>query len=260
MKFRKKLIFIFLITFLFSKQQGEVFASGKTIELETKVEKEEKTEKKSNKENKKKTIELEEVKKDDNAQDKTSGTTKQENEERVKELEKENVNKIGTITESVGSDNHIYNGDKRHENRQFLTFTSKSGKEYYLIIDYTKEGEQVQFLTDVSEEELLSVIKETRGDKLKSQKDELKDTSEDKEKLAKEIRAELEKELNNKEKSEKVTKTKKQNLIDLVPYILIGGAVGYFFYNRKKKQREKENIEATQDDEESLLDEEYMDE
>lgn len=226
-----------------------IAASGNVVELEV-----ENTEKKEDKKDKKENV-VKEILEDDDIQDKTSAQSKQENKEQIAK----NNNKIGTISDNVGVDNKVYNGDKRYENRQFLNFKTKSGKEFYLIVNYEKNSEQVQFLSDVSEAELLEIIKETKGEKYATEKQDIQDTTKAREELAKEIKKELEKE--NKEEQAKKTNKKNSSLIDFIPYIAIGCVVGYFLYNRRKKAKEKENFEnkdVRQNN--SLYDEEEHDE
>lgn len=82
----------------------------------------------------------------------------------------------GTITESVGADNREY--PKRSEitdiieetsggqmkdrpkadAREFLTFQTKSGKVFHLIINHDEPDSNVQLLTEVSEQDLLNMI------------------------------------------------------------------------------------------------------
>lgn len=93
----------------------------------------------------------------------------------------------GTVIENVGADNKEYpirrdigtketviknpNGGSTSTNantqtkerlssdaRQFLTFQTKSGKVFHLIIDRDKTSENVQLLTEVSEMDLLNLI------------------------------------------------------------------------------------------------------
>lgn len=44
------------------------------------------------------------------------------------------------------------------ELRQFITFETKSGKEFHIIIDHGKDGDNVRMLTEVSEQDLLNLI------------------------------------------------------------------------------------------------------
>ena len=84
----------------------------------------------------------------------------------------------GTITESVGADNREYprrseitdaidgpNGGQMKERpkadaREFLTFQTKSGKVFHLIINHDEPDSNVQLLTEVSEQDLLNMIEQ----------------------------------------------------------------------------------------------------
>lgn len=48
------------------------------------------------------------------------------------------------------------------QTRQFITFTTKSGKTMHLIIDHEKTSQNVSLLTEVVEQDLLNMIE---GDK-----------------------------------------------------------------------------------------------
>ena len=84
----------------------------------------------------------------------------------------------GTITESVGADNREYprrseitdiieetSGGQMKERpkadaREFLTFQTKSGKVFHLIINHDEPDSNVQLLTEVSEQDLLNMIEQ----------------------------------------------------------------------------------------------------
>ncbi|HHT7734561.1 TPA: CD1107 family mobile element protein [Streptococcus suis] len=71
----------------------------------------------------------------------------------------------GTVTENVDPNNQVY--DIKEETgatkRQFLTFTTKSGKVFHLIINHDKSDNNVQLLTEVSEQDLLNLIEGEGG-------------------------------------------------------------------------------------------------
>lgn len=62
------------------------------------------------------------------------------------------------------SDNKAANKKKDEpsyiEKRQFVTITTRSGKQFYLIINHEAEGQEAQLLTEVSEQDLLNMIVE----------------------------------------------------------------------------------------------------
>ena len=65
---------------------------------------------------------------------------------------------LSTIEEILGA---FYNSDEDDTlvGREFYTITTKSGKTFYLIIDKSGSKETVRFLTDITENDLLHVVK-----------------------------------------------------------------------------------------------------
>ena len=71
----------------------------------------------------------------------------------------ENVN-------NANQDYPIHHGDSTSEGndkysadaRQFITFKTKSGKTFHLIINHDEEGQNVMLLTEVSEDDLLNMV------------------------------------------------------------------------------------------------------
>ena len=58
-----------------------------------------------------------------------------------------------------GNSTPVYAYDESLMGREFYTITTESGKVFYLIIDRTSGKEVVRFLTDITEEDLLHVVK-----------------------------------------------------------------------------------------------------
>ena len=56
--------------------------------------------------------------------------------------------------ENTGDESGKYFADAR----QFITFKTKSGKTFHLIINYDEEGQNVMLLTEVSEDDLLNMV------------------------------------------------------------------------------------------------------
>lgn len=224
---KKKKIKMFLIAFLsLIFLQNSVYAHGKSY-------------------NSGKEVELEEIE--------TDKEETKKNEEKAKEEQKEkskNTNSKATIKENVSSENKVYNGDKRHENRQFLTFTTKNGKEYHLIIDYTQNSEQVKFLSEISEAELLDIIKSSKDSN--GIKDSTLDDNKAKEdigKMQKELVSEI-KDLKKVDKNNKNTMNS-NGLISYIPYVIVAGVIVYYFYKKKKRNStEKDEIEEDKTEEE----------
>ncbi|HEM4895792.1 TPA: DUF4366 domain-containing protein, partial [Streptococcus suis] len=83
----------------------------------------------------------------------------------------EQSNAKGQVTENVDANNQDYEiTDSVATKRQFVTFTSKSGKVFHLIIDHDKGGQNVQLLTEVSEQDLLNLVESTDTVAVKPQK------------------------------------------------------------------------------------------
>lgn len=230
MKNKSKILLLLLMSFLFIKPANS-FASSKEIELEE--------------------IDIEKEKtqaKDDEKKEEIKEEIKETKQEETKKDSKNNK-----ITENIGSDGHIYNGDKRHENRQFLTFTTKAGKNYYLIIDYTKESEQVQFLTEINENEMANIIKEMNKSNGGSKEDKDKEKELKKEDLEN-FKEELKKELEKSGESDSNSKTKKSkssgSSILSLDNLLLGGFVigigGFFFYKKRQKDKELQELQEAE--------------
>lgn len=85
----------------------------------------------------------------------------------------------GTVVENVDQNNKEYEiNENEASKRQFVTITTKSGKEFHLIINHDKQGDNVQFLTEVSEQDLLNLVEvpkeETRVIEVEEKEEETK--------------------------------------------------------------------------------------
>jgi len=151
----------------------------------------------------------------------------------------------GTITESVGSDNREYPRRSEIEDlidtsgrvgerpkadaREFLTFQTKSGKVFHLIINHDEPDSNVQLLTEVSEQDLLNMIEQ---DQERSGMNKVKE--------------EPKKEVVKKEEPEpeepKKEDSKGSFLIVLLIVAVVGGA-GYYFKVVKSNDNGFEDFE-----------------
>lgn len=110
--------------------------------------------------------------------------------------------------------------------RQFLTFQTKSGKTFHLIVDYGEHEENVQLLTEVGEQDLLNMI-EGESD-FKPKKEEVKKVEPEKVEEAKEE-----------------VKEEKKSGAGL--YLFVGSIVagvlgaGYYFKVYKKEEDEEDD-------------------
>lgn len=92
------------------------------------------------------------------------------NENAVNMLATEQSTAGGTVTENTGVDGQEYDmtipTDEDFatkdplELRQFITFETKSGKVFHIIIDHGKDSDNVMMLTEVSEQDLLNLIED----------------------------------------------------------------------------------------------------
>ena len=147
-----------------------------------------------------------------------------------------------TLTENVDNKNAPYpvyqgsngeNSDKYSADaRQFITFKTKNGKTFHLIINHDEDSENVMLLTEVSEDDLRNMVETKEKPKEVVKEETVKEEVKEKAKLDE-----------NKEKSNTGT------------YILLAlvtlGALGagyYFKVVKKKEDKEIENFEEDDDD------------
>ena len=131
--------------------------------------------------------------------------------------------------ESTGDESGKYFADAR----QFITFKTKSGKTFHLIINYDEEGQNVMLLTEVSEDDLLNMV-ETK----EKPKEEVKKIEEVP------LPTEATKEEPVKEEPKKKEESKGAGLyifLGLLVMTVVGA--GYYFKIYKKNQEESEDEE-----------------
>ena len=136
-----------------------------------------------------------------------------------------------TVTEDVDNANNAYPihyGNETEANdqfsadaRQFISFKTKSGKVFHLIINHDEQDQNVMLLTEVSEDDLLNMV-EHKGNK-----------------------PEITKEEPEKEESKEEQKPKKMeengsmgSYILLIFVVVLVMAVAYYFKVVKKKEAE----------------------
>ena len=140
----------------------------------------------------------------------------------------------GTVTENkdnANKDYPIHNGEDKSNSdysadaRQFITFTTKNGKVFHLVINHDEESENVMLLTEVSEDDLLNMVEKKEVPKKDDVKEELVDEE---------------------------VKPIKQEESDMGTYIIIAlavlGALGAGYYLKVVKKKEKEEVEALEND------------
>ena len=136
-----------------------------------------------------------------------------------------------TVTEDVDNANNAYpihHGNENEANdqfsadaRQFISFKTKSGKVFHLIINHDEQGQNVMLLTEVSEDDLLNMVEQ------------------------KESKPALIKEEPEKEESKEEQKPKKMeesgsmgSYVLLIFVVVLVMAVAYYFKVVKKKEAE----------------------
>ena len=146
-----------------------------------------------------------------------------------------------SVTENKDNANQDYpihhNSDKENKEtdkysadaRQFITFKTKNGKTFHLIINHDEQGENVMLLTEVSEDDLLNMV-------------------EAKEKPKEVVKEEPVKQ----EKTEEVKHEKKEEKSSTGTYILLAlvtlGALGAGYYFKIAKKKEDKELEALEKD------------
>ena len=141
---------------------------------------------------------------------------------------KDNANKDYPIHHNSDKDNKEtdkYSADAR----QFITFKTKNGKTFHLIINHDEQGENVMLLTEVSEDDLLNMV-------------------EAKEKPKEVVKEEPVKQ----EKTEEAKSEKKEEKSSTGTYILFAlvtlGALGAGYYFKVAKKKEDKELEALEED------------
>ena len=136
-----------------------------------------------------------------------------------------------SVTEDVDNANNAYpihHGNETEANdqfsadaRQFISFKTKSGKVFHLIINHDEQDQNVMLLTEVSEDDLLNMVEQ------------------------KESKPEITKEEPEKEESKEEQKPKKMeesgsmgSYVLLIFVVVLVMAVAYYFKVVKKKEAE----------------------
>ncbi|MFS9161208.1 CD1107 family mobile element protein [Streptococcus oralis] len=145
---------------------------------------------------------------------------------------KDNANKEYPIHHSDDKDNKEtdkYSADAR----QFITFQTKNGKTFYLIINHDEDSENVMLLTEVSEDDLLNMVEKKEAPKQEVVKEEP-------------IKEEV--------KPEK--KDEKSNLgTYIILLLVVGGALGAGYYFKVVKKKEDKELEALEEEDDDFFSE-----
>ena len=133
--------------------------------------------------------------------------------------------------DNANEDYPVHNGDDKSNNqysadaRQFITFQTKNGKVFHLVINHDEDTENVLLLTEVSEDDLLNMVEKKEPAK-----------------------QEVVKEDTNKEDVKPVKKEES----DMATYVILGlvviGALGAGYYFKVVKKKEEEEIKALEEE------------
>ena len=136
-----------------------------------------------------------------------------------------------TVTEDVDNANNAYpihHGNETEANdqfsadaRQFISFKTKSGKVFHLIINHDEQDQNVMLLTEVSEDDLLNMVEQKESKTVITKEDPEKEES----------------------KEEQKPKTMEENgsmgsYVLLIFVVVLVMAVAYYFKVVKKKETE----------------------
>ena len=136
-----------------------------------------------------------------------------------------------TVTEDVDNANNAYpihHGNETEANdqfsadaRQFISFKTKSGKVFHLIINHDEQDQNVMLLTEVSEDDLLNMVEQKESKPAITKEDPEKEES----------------------KEEQKPKTMEENgsmgsYVLLIFVVVLVMAVAYYFKVVKKKETE----------------------
>lgn len=153
---------------------------------------------------------------------------------------KDNANKDYPIHHNSDKDNKEtdkYSADAR----QFITFQTKNGKTFHLIINHDEQGENVMLLTEVSEDDLLNMVEVKEKPKEVVKEEPIKDEP---------------KEEAKPEKKEEKSSTGTYILLVLVTL----GALGAGYYFKIAKKKEDKELEALEEDDDFFSEAEENDE
>ena len=145
---------------------------------------------------------------------------------------KDNANKEYPIHHGDSSDNKEtdqYSADAR----QFITFQTKNGKTFYLIINHDEDSENVMLLTEVSEDDLFNMVEKKEAPK-----------------------QEVVKEEPVKEEVKPEKKDEKSNLgTYIILLLVVGGALGAGYYFKVVKKKEDKELEALEEEDDDFFSE-----
>ncbi len=187
------------------------------------------------------------------------------NEDAVNMMAKEQSTAGGTVTENINIDGEPYDmtlpTDEDFEEkdplelRQFITFETKSGKVFHIIIDHGKDSDNVMMLTEVSEQDLLNLIEAQADVEIGIIEDEV-ELPQDEPADEKESESDISESIGTESSEEPAD----YSLIMIAGVAAVSGIAGWYFKIYKPKKTaafEDEVDEADYIDDDELINEDY---
>ena len=171
-----------------------------------------------------------------------------------------NMDGNGTVIENVDSNNYPfgkpqnenekYEGEKRSETKQFITFETKDGKIFHLIVDHDQTQDNVKLVTEVSEEDLVSLV----------DKEQQESTPNVNQSINHETENQKTEETENKVENNEINETESKNKSSLGSYFILGGIVigvlGIAYYLKVIKPKKKNKEDEKEEEEDDFFEEE----
>ncbi len=137
--------------------------------------------------------------------------------------------------------------DNEIDMRQFMRIKTASGKEFLIVVDHGKDKENVQMLTEVSEQDLLNLIEgQSVEDKMKAEQEAARlQLEQERKEFEENKKAEEERLKQERNKQPEKTKSGSSNWIT---FLLIAIFAGGFVYYKKKKSEDYVSDESNEED------------
>lgn len=148
--------------------------------------------------------------------------------------------------------------DNEIDMRQFMRIKTASGKEFLIVVDHGKDKENVQMLTEVSEQDLLNLIEgQSVEDKMKAEQEAARLQLEQERKEFEENKKAEEERL-KQERNKKSEKTKSGSS-NWITFLLIAIFAGGFVYYKKKKSEDYISDGSNEEDDDYYSDSDEID-